>query len=59
VQAIYEKIESREKRYELNLYITGEDEAPAAPNDPVAVAAVHEPGGADSLPPSPEGSANQ
>jgi succinate dehydrogenase / fumarate reductase iron-sulfur subunit len=30
VQAIYEKIESREKRYELNLYITGEDEVPAA-----------------------------
>jgi succinate dehydrogenase / fumarate reductase iron-sulfur subunit len=28
VQAIYEKIEGREQRYELNLYISGEDEAP-------------------------------
>jgi succinate dehydrogenase / fumarate reductase iron-sulfur subunit len=26
VQNIYEKIEGREERYELNLYITGEDE---------------------------------
>jgi succinate dehydrogenase / fumarate reductase, iron-sulfur subunit len=32
VQAIYDKIESREERYELNLYIVGEDEAP----EPVA-----------------------
>jgi succinate dehydrogenase / fumarate reductase iron-sulfur subunit len=29
VQAIYDKVESREKRYELNLYISGEDETPA------------------------------
>ncbi len=28
VQAIYEKVEGREQRYELNLYISGEDEAP-------------------------------
>jgi succinate dehydrogenase / fumarate reductase iron-sulfur subunit len=35
VQAIYDKIESREQRYELNLYIVGEDEAP----EPAAVAA--------------------
>jgi succinate dehydrogenase / fumarate reductase, iron-sulfur subunit len=28
VQAIFEKIESREERYELNLYIVGEDETP-------------------------------
>ena len=28
VRAIYEKIESREERYELNLYIAGEDEVP-------------------------------
>jgi succinate dehydrogenase / fumarate reductase iron-sulfur subunit len=27
VQSIYERIESRPKRYELNLYIAGEDEA--------------------------------
>jgi succinate dehydrogenase / fumarate reductase iron-sulfur subunit len=53
VQAIYEKIESREERYELNLYIVGEDEAP----EPVAVAA----GPGDEAPDastSPEGSAN-
>jgi succinate dehydrogenase / fumarate reductase iron-sulfur subunit len=30
VQSIYEKIESRPERYELNLYIAGEDEAPEA-----------------------------
>jgi succinate dehydrogenase / fumarate reductase iron-sulfur subunit len=26
VQAIYDKIEGREQRYELNLYVSGEDE---------------------------------
>jgi succinate dehydrogenase / fumarate reductase, iron-sulfur subunit len=46
VQAIYEKIESREQRYELNLYIAGEDEAPAA-----SVAS----GAAASSAPGPEG----
>ena len=30
VQAIYDKVEGREERYELNLYITGEDEEPTA-----------------------------
>jgi len=35
VQAIYEKIDNREERYELNLYIAGEDEAP---EEPVAAA---------------------
>jgi succinate dehydrogenase / fumarate reductase iron-sulfur subunit len=40
VQAIYEKIEGREQRYELNLYIAGEDEAPAPEAiEPVGVAA--------------------
>jgi succinate dehydrogenase / fumarate reductase iron-sulfur subunit len=34
VQAIYEKIESREERYELNLYIAGEDEAPESSEQP-------------------------
>jgi succinate dehydrogenase / fumarate reductase iron-sulfur subunit len=28
IQSIYERIESREQRYELNLYIVGEDEVP-------------------------------
>jgi len=30
VQSIYDKIESRPERYELNLYVVGEDEAPAS-----------------------------
>ena len=49
VQAIYDKVESRKERYELNLYITGEDEpkAEAAATTPLAAAQS-----------SPEGSAN-
>jgi succinate dehydrogenase / fumarate reductase iron-sulfur subunit len=37
VQAIYDKVESREERFELNLYIAGEDEAagPRSPEVPV------------------------
>lgn len=31
VQSIYDKIESRPERYELNLYIAGEDESPETP----------------------------
>ena len=39
MQAIYDKIEGREERYELNLYIAGEDEDDAgarrtSPADP-------------------------
>jgi succinate dehydrogenase / fumarate reductase iron-sulfur subunit len=30
IQSIYDRVESREERYELNLYIVGEDEQPAA-----------------------------
>jgi succinate dehydrogenase / fumarate reductase iron-sulfur subunit len=62
VQTIYDKVEGREKRYELNLYITGEDEAPepAAPA-PVATTAGANGGGeldpADSA--SAEGSTSQ
>jgi succinate dehydrogenase / fumarate reductase iron-sulfur subunit len=44
VQAIYDKIESRPERYELNLYITGKDEEP----EPAA-----------EIPVAAEGSANQ
>jgi succinate dehydrogenase / fumarate reductase, iron-sulfur subunit len=49
VQAIYDKVESRKERYELNLYITGEDEpkAETAATTPLAAAES-----------SPEGSAN-
>jgi succinate dehydrogenase iron-sulfur subunit len=59
VQAIYDKIESREERYELNLYIAGEDEAPAAfpEGEPVAVAAVAS-GETPGASTSPEGSAD-
>jgi hypothetical protein len=31
VRAIYEKVEGRERRYELNLYVTGSDEDTEAP----------------------------
>jgi len=62
VQSIYDKVEGREKRYELNLYITGEDEAPepAAPAPVAAGAGADgggEPGPAD--PTSAEGSTSQ
>ena len=52
VQAIYEKIESREERYELNLYIVGEDETDTSLGDPVAVGVTHEPGGSEAPPSS-------
>ena len=51
MQAIYDKIEGREQRYELNLYITGDDEdeppagANASPGDAVAAGVTAEPGG--------------
>jgi len=50
VQAIYDKVESREQRYELNLYIAGEDEAPASPGDPVAAGVTYEAGGSEGDP---------
>jgi succinate dehydrogenase / fumarate reductase, iron-sulfur subunit len=38
VQSIFEKVESRPQRYELNLYVAGEDEAQEQPTaEPVAV----------------------
>jgi succinate dehydrogenase / fumarate reductase iron-sulfur subunit len=49
VKKIYDKIESRPERYELNLYITGEDE-PKEEAAPTPLAAA---------PSSPEGSANR
>ena len=47
VQAIYDKVEGRKERYELNLYITGEDE-PTQDATPLLAAS-----------PGPEGSASQ
>jgi hypothetical protein len=41
VQAIYDKVENRPERYELNLYIVGEDEEPVA-EVPVAAGVVAE-----------------
>src|ERR1019366_1703370 len=57
VQAIYDKIEGREKRYELNLYIAGEDEEEAPVAAPVAAGAGAESGEQPEAPTSPEGSA--
>jgi succinate dehydrogenase / fumarate reductase, iron-sulfur subunit len=51
VQSIYKEIEGRPERYELNLYITGNDESEppageqASPGDPVAAGVTAEPGG--------------
>ena len=49
VQAIYEKVESRPRRYELNLYIAGEDEdegeqSQSTLDTPVAAGAMYEVG---------------
>jgi succinate dehydrogenase / fumarate reductase iron-sulfur subunit len=55
VQAIYERIESREKRYELNLYVAGEDEEPPPPEVPVAAGIVAPV--ADEPPPAPQAEA--
>jgi succinate dehydrogenase / fumarate reductase iron-sulfur subunit len=54
VRAIFERVEGREQRYELNLYIAGEDDAPAAASPGAADDAA---GGADapsSAPAEPE-----
>ena len=59
VRAIYDKIEGREKRYELNLYIAGEDEEEAPVAAPVAAGAGAESGEQPEAPTSPEGSAEQ
>jgi succinate dehydrogenase / fumarate reductase iron-sulfur subunit len=52
VQAIYDKVEGRSERYELNLYIVGEDETDTSLGDPVAVGVTHEPGGSEATPSS-------
>jgi succinate dehydrogenase / fumarate reductase iron-sulfur subunit len=51
VKKIYEKVEGKPERYELNLYVSGEDEDP---NDQVPVSAT----AGDAMPsaPGPEGS---
>jgi succinate dehydrogenase / fumarate reductase iron-sulfur subunit len=60
VQAIYDKVEGRDERYELNLYIAGEDEVEVEPAVAAALAAPSiANGGAEpeaATPPSSEGS---
>jgi succinate dehydrogenase / fumarate reductase iron-sulfur subunit len=60
IQAIYDKIEGREERYELNLYIVGEDEEPIT-EVPVAAGLVldvpADPPEADAAPGPPEADA--
>jgi succinate dehydrogenase / fumarate reductase iron-sulfur subunit len=51
VQAIYDRVESREQRYELNLYITGSDEGEEAPTVAATGAGAHSA-------PGPEGTTN-
>ena len=40
MQRIYDKVEGREERYELNLYITGYDEPEPEPASPEGSASV-------------------
>jgi succinate dehydrogenase iron-sulfur subunit len=49
VQAIYDKVESRPERYELNLYVAGEDETQASSpeGEPLDAATVDAAGGAE------------
>jgi hypothetical protein len=58
VQAIYDKVESRPERYELNLYTSGEDEEPPAAV-PAGAVAGSDGGAAPDAPISPEGSTSQ
>jgi succinate dehydrogenase / fumarate reductase iron-sulfur subunit len=50
VQRIYDKVESRPERYELNLYITGQDEPNEEAPVPAGVGATQEPGGKAPFP---------
>jgi len=52
VRAIYEKVEGRERRYELNLYVTGSDEDAEAPDSKGEPGAASEPGGASGQGPA-------
>jgi succinate dehydrogenase / fumarate reductase, iron-sulfur subunit len=58
VQSIYQRVEGREQRYELNLYITGVDEPEPLADAPAPVAVDAEAGDAAAQPSSPEGSTN-
>ena len=62
VQSIYERIDGRDRssgqRFELNLYIVGEDEEPPPPEEPVVAGVVAEGGASTDEPPvgpAPEG----
>jgi succinate dehydrogenase / fumarate reductase iron-sulfur subunit len=55
VQSIYERIDGRDRssgeRFELNLYIVGEDDEPTPPEEPVLAALVAEAGASAAEPP--------
>ncbi|MGO8907419.1 MAG: succinate dehydrogenase/fumarate reductase iron-sulfur subunit [Solirubrobacteraceae bacterium] len=59
VQSIYEKIEGRPERYELNLYISGQDEEPAPAEAPDLLAAAAGSGDPPGAPENPEESVSQ
>ena len=59
VQSIYEKIEGRPRRYELNLYISGQDEEPAPAEAPDLLAAAAGSGDPPGAPENPEESVSQ
>jgi len=48
VRAIYEKVEGRESRYELNLYVTGSDEDTETPEPKSEAGATDEAGAASA-----------
>jgi succinate dehydrogenase / fumarate reductase iron-sulfur subunit len=50
IQGIFDAVEGRPERYELNLYVTGVDEDEHAPKEPVAVTAG---GDGDAMPSAP------
>jgi succinate dehydrogenase / fumarate reductase iron-sulfur subunit len=57
VQRIFDTVESRDERYELNLYVTGYDEDDAGAAEPTATAGAQENGMTSAPGASPEGSA--
>ena len=59
VQSIYETIEGREERYELNLYISGYDEDEPRVGAPVPAGADPDGGSSPAAPTSPEGSTDR
>ena len=59
VRAIYEKVEGRERRYELNLYVTGSDEDAEAPDAKSETGTPSEPGATNEQVPIASGGAEE